>query len=79
LPTLFIAECVLVYLPPEASQRLVQWCADTCRDAVGFVLYEQIKPDDAFGKQMLINLEVGGSLLNTYSTRTCSFFLNAQV
>lgn len=57
LPTLFIAECVLVYLPPEASQRLVQWCADTCHDAVGFVLYEQIKPDDAFGKQMLINLE----------------------
>ncbi|PNY06733.1 leucine carboxyl methyltransferase 2-like [Trifolium pratense] len=57
LPTFIIAECVLIYLDPDSSHEVVGWACRTFSTAV-FFLYEQIHPDDAFGQQMIRNLEV---------------------
>ncbi|KAG0593942.1 hypothetical protein M758_UG033700 [Ceratodon purpureus] len=70
LPTLIFAECVLIYMDPAASRKVVKWCADKFESAA-FVIYEQIHPDDAFGQQMLKNLESRGcSLLGLHDTPT---------
>lgn len=62
LPTFIIAECVLIYLDPDSSRAIVNWASKTFSTAV-FFLYEQIHPDDAFGHQMIINLESRGCAL----------------
>jgi len=59
LPTFIIAECVLIYLEPYASHGLVKWAAEKFSISV-FVIYEQIHPEDAFGQQMIKNLESRG-------------------
>ncbi|KAG9452176.1 hypothetical protein H6P81_005080 [Aristolochia fimbriata] len=70
LPTFIIAECVLIYLDPESSRAVVGWASKTFSTAV-FFLYEQIHPDDAFGQQMIRNLESRGCpLLSIYATPT---------
>ncbi|XP_021755235.1 tRNA wybutosine-synthesizing protein 4-like [Chenopodium quinoa] len=70
LPTFIIAECVLIYLDPESSRSIVGWAAKTFSTAV-FFLYEQIHPDDAFGEQMILNLECRGcGLLGIRATPT---------
>ncbi|KAL8155339.1 hypothetical protein AgCh_000645 [Apium graveolens] len=55
-------ECVLIYLDPESSRSLVGWASKTFSTAI-FFLYEQIHPDDAFGQQMIMNLESRGCAL----------------
>ncbi|XP_067100750.1 leucine carboxyl methyltransferase 1 isoform X2 [Osmerus mordax] len=40
LPTLFLSECVLVYMTPEQASKLVHWAADTFHTAM-FINYEQ--------------------------------------
>lgn len=57
LPTLVLAECVLVYLQPLESASLLQQLGRLLPTAA-CIVYEQIRPDDAFGQQMLLNLEV---------------------
>ena len=57
LPTLVLAECVLVYMEPQHSAQLLRCLGDLLPTAACLV-YEQIRPDDAFGRQMLMNLEV---------------------
>ena len=42
VPTLILAECVLVYMPPEDSQALVSKLGSLCSPAA-FVIYEQVK------------------------------------
>ncbi|KAL9228822.1 hypothetical protein vseg_004360 [Gypsophila vaccaria] len=70
LPTFIIAECVLIYLDPESTHSIVGWTSKTFSTAV-FVLYEQIHPDDAFGEQMMRNLESRGcGLLSIHDTPT---------
>lgn len=70
LPTFIIAECVLIYLDPDSSRAIVGWASKTFSTAV-FFLYEQIHPDDAFGEQMIHNLESRGcGLLGIYATPT---------
>lgn len=61
-PTLVLAECVLVYMQPAESVRLVRHLGSLLTTAA-FLVYEQLRPDDAFGQQMLLNLEVGGQHL----------------
>lgn len=41
------------------SSRVVAWAAELFRD-VSFVLYEQILPDDAFGRVMMANIKARG-------------------
>ncbi|XP_020538285.1 leucine carboxyl methyltransferase 1 homolog isoform X3 [Jatropha curcas] len=70
LPTFIIAECVLIYLDPDSTRAIVGWASRTFSTAV-FFLYEQIHPDDAFGQQMIRNLESRGcALLGIYDTPT---------
>ncbi|XP_024032909.1 tRNA wybutosine-synthesizing protein 4 [Morus notabilis] len=70
LPTFIIAECVLIYLDPDSSSAVVGWASKTFSTAV-FFLYEQIHPEDAFGQQMIKNLESRGcGLLGIYATPT---------
>ena len=40
-PTIFIAECVLVYMTSESSSALIRWIADKF-PTVFFVNYEQV-------------------------------------
>ncbi|XP_038977329.1 leucine carboxyl methyltransferase 1 homolog isoform X1 [Phoenix dactylifera] len=68
LPTFIIAECVLIYLDPDSTHAIVGWAAKKFSTAV-FFLYEQIHPDDAFGEQMIKNLESRGCpLLGIHAT-----------
>lgn len=62
LPTLFISECVLVYVDPAASAKVLSTISSSF--PVSFVVsYEQINPHDAFGKQMVRNLQSRGCAL----------------
>ncbi|XP_051129819.1 leucine carboxyl methyltransferase 1 homolog [Andrographis paniculata] len=70
LPTFIIAECVLIYLDSKSSCAVVGWASKTFPTAI-FFLYEQIRPDDAFGQQMIRNLESRGcALLSIDATPT---------
>lgn len=66
-PTLFVSECVLIYLDPVYSEALISW-ASSAFEHVGFVLYEQILPNDNFGQMMLSNLEHRGCPLRSLTT-----------
>ena len=54
-PTLVLLECVLVYLPPDAAASVLRLFGRRARRCVAAV-YEQIGPDDAFGRMMVANL-----------------------
>lgn len=70
LPTLILAECVLIYLDPNVSRAVVEWAGQKFPNSI-FVVYEQIHPDDGFGRQMLKNLEIRGCpLLGLHDTPT---------
>src|SRR5690606_31534780 len=63
-PTIVISECVLVYLEAAQSFPLLVWFAQNMRPC-HFVVYEQIHPDDAFGKVMMESLENRGMALKS--------------
>lgn len=56
LPTVFVAECVLVYLDKEYSDRLLKWISAQFHTAA-FINYEQVNMDDRFGEVMIVNLK----------------------
>lgn len=64
VPTLFISEVVLVYMDPEDGDRLIEWVGRTFR-AAEFVVFEQILPNDPFGKMMLKNISLRGCTLHS--------------
>lgn len=43
-------------MSPEDSTNILKWITDTLKNSL-FALYEQIHPDDAFGKMMIHNLK----------------------
>uniref|UniRef100_A0A663M4C3 tRNA wybutosine-synthesizing protein 4 n=1 Tax=Athene cunicularia TaxID=194338 RepID=A0A663M4C3_ATHCN len=51
IPTLFIAEVVLAYMESSRSDALVRWAAERFPRAC-FLLYEQTRPGDPFGRVM---------------------------
>ncbi|CAH1175884.1 unnamed protein product [Phaedon cochleariae] len=58
-PTLFIAECVLVYIENECVNRLLTWISSKFKAGL-FVNYEMCNMNDTFGEVMLGNLRVRG-------------------
>lgn len=58
-PTLFLSECVLIYMTVEESAALIAWTSEKF-PVSHFVLYEQVEPHDNFGKAMLDNLKQRG-------------------
>ncbi|XP_076222108.1 leucine carboxyl methyltransferase 1 [Nomia melanderi] len=62
LPTMFLAECVLVYVDTSAASALLKWLAGKFPNSI-FVNYEQVNMKDTFGKVMLSNLRSRGCLL----------------
>lgn len=59
VPTLFVSECVLIYMDAQYSREWISWSANYFTD-VSYVLYEQILPDDAFGRVMMANIKARG-------------------
>eukprot|EP00759_Apiculatamorpha_spiralis_P005001 PhF_6_TR12992/c0_g1_i1/m.20553 len=55
VPTLFICECVLVYLDPAHSDALITTAHQTFPNSC-FVTYDAIRGDDAFGTRMCESL-----------------------
>ncbi len=55
LPTLVVAECVLVYMETDHSANLLHWLAQSFQ-TVFFVNYEQVNMADRFGQVMVENL-----------------------
>lgn len=56
LPTLFMAECVLVYIDNLKTKELLKWIADQFPVAM-FINYEQVNMADRFGDIMIENLK----------------------
>jgi [phosphatase 2A protein]-leucine-carboxy methyltransferase len=55
IPTLLLSECCLCYLSPDDSERVVDYFASRIPNLAA-IIYEPIRPDDAFGKVMVSNL-----------------------
>ena len=57
-PTLVLTECLLIYLKPEETAKILTWVSEFFAPApyVGLLNYEMINPFDAFGETMLENL-----------------------
>ncbi|XP_054290873.1 tRNA wybutosine-synthesizing protein 4-like [Macrosteles quadrilineatus] len=51
VPTLFLSECAITYLEEEKSTDLIRF-ASSLKNAT-FITYEQLHPDDGFGRVML--------------------------
>ncbi|EIN06541.1 leucine carboxyl methyltransferase [Punctularia strigosozonata HHB-11173 SS5] len=63
IPVLLIFECVLVYMTPDESNRLIERFADYCQPTLtplGAVVYEMFNVGDSFGRVMLNNLSARG-------------------
>jgi len=66
-PTIIVSEVVLAYMKARDSTAVVHWCIATFPHAM-FVLYEQIRPEDAFGVFMQRHFNNIGSTLRTLNT-----------
>jgi len=67
LPTLFLSECVLIYIDPKDSSKLIRWTTEKFTQTM-FIIYEQIKPFDSFGEVMVANLKQRGVPLASFKT-----------
>lgn len=65
IPTLIISECCLCYLLPDLAISVLNYFAMHAREGRGIILYEPIRPFDAFGKTMVRNLASRGIELRT--------------
>lgn len=64
VPTLLVSECCLCYLQPPEATAVLRWFADRIKPSptsgLGVVIYEPIRPFDAFGRTMVANLASRG-------------------
>jgi len=65
IPTLFLSECVLIYINSNDSAQLLQWTSNFFTSSM-FIIYEMILPHDGFGKMMVQNLSERGVSLSSY-------------
>lgn len=67
VPTLLLSECCLIYLPPEDADAVLSYFTSAFSPAtsVGVIVYEPIRPHDAFGRTMVSNLTARGIHLQT--------------
>lgn len=59
-PTIFLSECVLVYMQAMHGDNIIQWASSACSAPSAIAVYEQFNPGDAFGKVMVENLQHRG-------------------
>jgi [phosphatase 2A protein]-leucine-carboxy methyltransferase len=59
LPTVFLSECVLVYVPGQQVRDLVQFCTATFKQSL-LIDYSQVNVFDKFGQVMVENLHFRG-------------------
>ena len=72
IPTIFISECVLVYMEPTASAALLKWLTQYFSSCV-FIHYEQVNLSDRFGEIMKDNLhEMHADLLGLDQCKSLS-------
>ena len=84
IPTIFVMECVIMYLPDKASWNLLRYLAGNGAEAnssfVAIAMYDPIPSNDRFGQVMLGNLQKRGitgqkhqdGVLSLEKTRTLS-------
>jgi len=65
MPTLILSECCLCYMPPDQATATIDYFTSRITRSVGFVVYEPIRPFDAFGKTMVSNLASRGIHMQT--------------
>jgi [phosphatase 2A protein]-leucine-carboxy methyltransferase len=65
LPTLILSECCLCYMPPEQATAAIKFFTDRIASPTALVVYEPIRPYDAFGKTMVSNLASRGIHMQT--------------
>lgn len=65
VPTLFLSECVLIYVNSTDTSKLIKWSSEFFQSSM-FVIYEMILPFDGFGKMMVHNLNERGVSLSSY-------------
>lgn len=63
LPTLFLTECVMVYIESESTEKLIKWISENF-PTVFFINYEQVNMTDNFGEVMIQNLKSRDCMLN---------------
>ncbi|KAI9142823.1 S-adenosyl-L-methionine-dependent methyltransferase [Paraphysoderma sedebokerense] len=67
-PTLYLSECVLIYLSPSEGDTILSWISEHHKSSLAFfICYEQVNPDDAFGKVMINNLKARNLELKSLS------------
>jgi O-methyltransferase involved in polyketide biosynthesis len=64
VPTLVISECCLIYLSPDDADAVLEKFTNRFT-TVAAVIYEPIRPNDAFGRTMVRNLTTRGIQLQT--------------
>jgi [phosphatase 2A protein]-leucine-carboxy methyltransferase len=67
VPTLLISECCLIYLAPADADAVLDYFTGLfpATTPLGIVIYEPIRPHDAFGRTMVANLTARGIHLQT--------------
>ena len=80
IPTIVLSECVITYMREKDSTNLIKFFSTELHHA-SFVVYEQINPEDGFGKFMVSHFEKMGSPIlgiEKYSSvsRQCSRYLD---
>lgn len=63
LPTIFVAECVFVYIDPAKTKQFLQWSASKFHSSIALINHEQLNIFDKFGQVMLENLSQRGCSL----------------
>lgn len=65
MPTVFVDECTLIYVEPDAVDDIILFSSSLSN--YGFVSYSMVNPNDQFGRMMVNNFEKFGAPLKSIS------------